>query len=301
MNEFGMQAKSFLNYCSNEKRLDDKTLRAYDCDLRQFGEWLKSYGKVLNVEGIREYVARLNEVFAARTVKRKIASLRAFARFCKDERFVPDNPFDYLHIQIREPKRLPRVIGSQDLMRIFDNRSGYNGFCGMRNMALVELLFSTGIRISEVCALDLVDLDFGARTLRIIGKGDRERVIQLESDETISALHPYLFARGELLEHREVSSNALFVSRQGCRLTDQSARNAVESYVRERGVASHVTPHMFRHTFATMLLEQDVDIRYIQHILGHSSITTTQIYTHVSSAKQREILRTKNPRKLVKG
>lgn len=292
----------YLDYCKNVKRLDVKTLKAYRCDLLQFVEWMKAGELSFGTEAILAYVAHLNAGFAASTTKRKLAALRAFSSHLYAGDRIND-PFNYLELKIREPKRLPRTIPLEDLCLIvrkpFDSPEACNTYTRVRNKAIVELLLATGMRISELCALDEADFDWGRRNLLIMGKGAKERVVQIESESTLDALSLYFkhLHRWRIEVGRELVDNkAMFVNRFGVRLSEQAARSAVARYATDAGSAKHVTPHMFRHTFATMLLEDGVDIRYIQALLGHSSVKTTERYTHVSSNKLRQIMKTNNPR-----
>lgn len=159
----------------------------------------------------------------------------------------------------------------------------------IRDIAVSELLFATGMRVSELCLLQPHNLDLYNKTVLIFGKGAKERVLQIGSEEVMRAVREYINCFKAEIE----SSNFLFVNRRGQRLSEQSVRFMIATYCRIANISLHITPHMFRHSFATFLLEGDVDIRYIQKNLGHSSITTTEIYTHVSMQKQKEILNNK--------
>ena len=163
-----------------------------------------------------------------------------------------------------------------------------------RDIAVVELLFATGMRVSELCDLRMSDVDIVQGRIRIIGKGNKERLIDICQDETLKALKEWLS-----LYENKTSDSPLFISRLYRKLSPQSVRQLVKNLVEGVGMVKHVTPHTFRHTLATLLLEEDVDITYIQKLLGHSSIVTTQIYTHVNLHKQREILKSKHPRRLI--
>ncbi len=307
--------EDYLGHCRDEVRLDPKTIRAYRCDLDQFVMW--AHGAQLCRGSIRAYVARLNKHYSQRTVRRKIASLKAFAAYRSGESQSEDiqvvNPFDTLRLSIREPKRLPRTIPYEDVRRMLshsglanaddaERRTANRGdlisdddMRTLRDQVIIELLISTGIRVSELCGLDRSDCDLAGRVLRIFGKGAKERVVQLESEATTDLLARYLRA----LDIKWAARQPLFLNRFGKRLSDQSVRNIVARSAESVGIETHITPHMFRHTFATVLLEEGVDIRYIQSVLGHSSIKTTEIYTHVASAKQREALRLHNPRMVI--
>lgn len=302
MDDLIKNANGYLDYCRRVRRLNNKTLKAYRCDLFQFVEWLQKNEMAFDDQAILGYIAFMSDKYSPRSAKRKIASIRAFSSYLhlKDR---SKDPFNLVEVRIKEPKRLPRTIPLDDLVLIVGGEcqtgEGLRGYIRMRNKMIVELLIATGIRVSELCSLDECDFDIRSRSLLVMGKGSKERMIQIESGNTLSAFSSYIAALHVFLSEADAGSEEerpLFVNRFGVRLSEQSARNAVNSLASEAGISSHVTPHMFRHTFATMLLEDDVDIRYIQTLLGHSSLKTTEIYTHVSSSKLREIMRCKNPR-----
>lgn len=162
----------------------------------------------------------------------------------------------------------------------------------LRNALILELLFATGMRISELCTLTTEQIDFNDYIIKIYGKGSKERLIQICNQNVQALLKRYKDA----FECEITTNRFFFINRLGNRLSEQSVRNMITNYAIGAEVPLHITPHMFRHSFATLLLEEDVDIRYIQQMLGHSSITTTQIYTHTSINKQKNILSTKHPR-----
>lgn len=303
----------YLLYCSLEKRLSNHTLRAYKTDLRQLLSWLTDQGtSTLDKPQIKRYLAYLNERFEAASTKRKIASIRAFSLYLCQERGAI-NPFDKIRINIREPQKLPRVIALDDLARLLNaerprcGRLSLSLFLQLRDRAIIELLFATGIRVSELCQIDAACCDFTRKQIRINGKGSRERLVQLESDDALRALAEYLDARAIWLRQNEGDTSsgnpqnpAVFLNRFGSRLSDQSVRNAISKRAKQAGISSRITPHMLRHTFATMLLEDNVNLRYIQRLLGHASIKTTERYTHVAHAMEKEILRKHDPRSIVK-
>ena len=162
----------------------------------------------------------------------------------------------------------------------------------IRDIAVLEVLFATGARVSEIFSLPLSSVDLQNHTIKIYGKGSKERMIQIENTDVLNALQKYY----ETFQSEIEKNGYFFLNKLNHRLTEQSVRAIINKYTMLSGSTLHITPHMFRHSFATLLLEEDVDIRYIQKLLGHSSITTTQIYTHVAMAKQKEILSTKHPR-----
>jgi integrase/recombinase XerD len=163
----------------------------------------------------------------------------------------------------------------------------------IRDIAVIELLFASGMRVSELCQLTASDINLEEGVIKILGKGNKERIIQICQNETIKALRVY---RNLYFEQIQVES-LFFINRLGRGLSAQSVRLMIKNYIKQTEINKHITPHTFRHTFATLLLEEDVDIKYIQSLLGHSSISVTQIYTHVNTEKQKQILSSKHPRR----
>lgn len=252
-------------------------------------------------ENIQGYIAWLHDDYAVRSVKRKIASLKAFFAYLSFEGALPDNPFAHIRIKLREPVLLPRAIQLATIDQLLTylyslqpchSRSTYANRVLMRDVTILELLFATGMRISELCSLHTDDIDLIEGSVKIYGKGAKERLIQISNPNVLIALRNYADCWDDNIQ----TSNHFFLNRLGNPLSDQSVRYMIQKYCGQAGIPFHITPHMFRHSFATFLLEEDVDLRYIQHLLGHSSITTTQIYTHVTLKKQRDILTYKHPR-----
>lgn len=198
------------------------------------------------------------------------------------------------------PKTIPldtiSILISFSYKQISLAKTNYQLKCAVRNAAIIELLFATGGRVAEICTLRAEDVDILDGAIKFYGKGSKERIIPIENQAVINILNRYR----SLYEDSIISARYFFVNKLGNRTTEQSVRNMLNRYCTLCGIELHITPHMFRHSFATLLLEEDVDIRYIQRMLGHSSITTTQIYTHVTSAKQKEIIKTKHPRNKLK-
>lgn len=214
-----------------------------------------------------------------------------------------ENPFSLIDIRFREAKLLPKTIPFHSIQTFLSTlyvrkelaESEYQLHCCIRDIAVIELLFATGMRISELCSLKPSDIDLESNNILIYGKGSKERMIQLGNQEVIAALVLYQ----ETFKRDIEICGYFFVNRLKNKLSDQSVRVMINHYAELAGISQHITPHMFRHSFATLLLEQDVDIRYIQKMLGHNSISTTEIYTHVSNAKQKDILVHKHPRNLM--
>ena len=302
MNELQTTLNHYLDFCRFQKRLDSKTLKAYRIDLRQFSEHISADSiSQISPSLLETYISSLHMTYKPKTVKRKIASLKAFFHYLEYRDLVILNPFNKIQVKFREPVTLPKTIPLHSIERLLsamytqcrNAKTSYQKRSVLRDIAVIELLFSTGMRISELCSLTPVDIDLYERTVLIFGKGSKERRIQLGNDDVVDVLIRY--QREFHLEIKECGY--FFVNRQNHRLSEQSVRGMIQKYADLASIDLHITPHMFRHTFATCLLEADVDIRYIQEMLGHSSINITEIYTHVAMAKQKDILTTKHPRK----
>lgn len=296
MFEYKLHIDEFLNYCRYHKKLSDKTIRAYKIDLSQYGV----FSNELSKQALWDYIEYLNKKYKPKTAKRKLATLKAFIHFLLLQDLIDFNPFDKLETTIKEPLLLPKTIPlgviakliSFSYQQIVFAKSDYQIRSAVRNTAILELLFATGARVAEICTLRSDNVDLLGNSVKFYGKGSKERIIPIENFAVLSILRKY----HSLFEKEILDSGYFFVNKLGRRMTEQSVRNMINIYCKQCGVDMHITPHMFRHSFATLLLEEDVDIRYIQRMLGHSSITTTQIYTHVTSAKQKEILKIKHPR-----
>ncbi len=300
MNTLNRYITEYLSYCEYRKRLNFKTLKAYRIDLKQYSTFCDSSLDSLSKNTIDLYITELHRHYKPKSVKRKIASLRAFFHYLEYTELLEQNPFDKLDVHFREAKLLPKTIPFHSIQKFLSvlyeqkklTNSAYQLKCSLRNIAVIELLFATGMRISELCSLKPSDIDLENNTVLIYGKGAKERILQLGNPEVISALMLY-----QNSFKADISvCGYFFVNKQKHKLSDQSVRFMINRYANLAGIEQHITPHMFRHSFATLLLEQDVDIRYIQKMLGHSSISTTEIYTHMSSAKQKDILVNKHPR-----
>ena len=294
--------ENYLEYCISQKRLDEKTLKAYRIDLRQFFEWASKFDTTeISTSVLESYLSELHQQYAPKSVKRKIASLKAFFHYLEYKEIIDQNPFNKLQIKFREPIILPKTIPLSTIETLFNKiyKQYHNAPNSnkkrilLRDIAVVEMLFATGIRISELCSMPYQNIDLQNNIIIIKGKGAKERLIHICDGHVTNVLNKYLSEyNGEIL-----SCGYFFVNNVGNRLSDQSVREMINKYCRIANIKQHITPHMFRHSFATLLLEENVDIRYIQTMLGHSSISVTEIYTHVTMSKQKEILDSKHPRK----
>lgn len=292
-------------YLENCKiNLSKKTLKAYKIDLLQFNKIIcgKSY---LEKENIEYYIGYLkNKSYKTKTIKRKIASIKAFFNFLLYEDFIEINPFHKIKIRLKDSFTLPKIIPLKDLNKLFatiDDRinevdkSKYVYKELIRDRAILELLLATGMRISELCSLKKINVIYSNNILKIFGKGAKERVLPIFHSKLINDLITYENLFKDDLKNFEY----LFINKRKNKISSQSVTHMIKKYCRMANINLNITPHMFRHTFATMLLDQDVDSRQIQIILGHSSITTTQIYTNITSKKRNDIMKNKNPLSII--
>ena len=301
MENFNIQLKNYIQFCQTQKCLDIKTIRAYNIDISQFASHINySDFDDITPKHIESYIAYLHSSYKPKSAKRKIASIKAFFHYCEFKEIINQNPFDKVEIRFREPITLPKTISLQTLelflSTIYNQYASattpYKRKKALRDIAVAELLFSTGMRISELCNLSPSDVNLNDNIVLIYGKGAKERKMQIGNTNVINILIEY-----KNIYSSEISKcNLFFVNQSGTPLSDQTVRRMINKYTFLASIEQHITPHMFRHTFASSLLDADVDIRYIQEMLGHSSINTTQIYTHVTMAKQKNILTTKHPR-----
>ena len=292
---------SYLDFCKYNKRLDEKTLKAYRIDLYQFLQDVSS--KINNPikKTIECYISRLNTRSKPSTVKRKTAVIKSYFKYLEYEEIIDTNPFTKIQIKMKEEYILPKIFSTHVLEKLLTtaheqiancdtNRTKH--FTSLSAAMIVELLFVTGLRVSELCNLEIQNVDLENSILLIRGKGAKERMLYIANDHVKNIIRKYIDKRLAIGN----KTTFIFVNRLGNRLSEQSVRNIVTSMARQAGIQQHITPHMFRHTLATYLLDGGVDCRQIQKILGHSSIKTTERYTHVSLEMQKAVLIQKHPR-----
>ena len=292
------QVEKYLEYCEFRKALDWNTLKAYRIDLKQFFEYAME--DIPGKEKIEDYIIELHKKFKQKTIKRKIASVKAYYNYLEEREIISENPFRKIKVKFKEAMILPRIIPREEIELLLNymyaqedqsNRGAYKYW--LRDIAVVETLFATGARVYEISNIRADNVNLNTGLIRIMGKGGKERYIQIASSEILDILKKYYAQNTEEIRQ----SGFFFVNNRGCRYTEQSIRLMLKKYTKLAGIERNITPHMFRHSFATYLIEEGVDISCVQQILGHSSIKTTQIYIHVAAKKQAEILRELHPRK----
>lgn len=282
------------------------TIRSYRRDILQFMEYIDEYEEIRTFEDvemltIRSFIAYLNsderlkkkknaKVVSKRSINRKISALRTFFKYLQEKKVIQTNKVMYVNMPKFE-KELPNILSKDDLNKM---RSVINTekITGIRDRLIIELLYSSGIRASELINLNEYVIDFNEREMRIVGKGDKER-ITFFSRNAKKWLEKYIEEKKK--EYKNYSKEILITNSKGKKLTTRSLRRLISNHATEAGLQKEVTPHVFRHSFATELLNNGVDIRYLQELLGHSSISTTQVYTHVSKSFLRSIYMSTHP------
>ena len=292
-------ATAFIRHCQSIRKLSSHTIRAYQLDLARFSQFLGKRAAVASCDkvAIQNYVRHLFDVRALKeaSVKRHLATLRSFFRWLEEDGEELEDPFRGARIRIRMPKRLPRVIAHSDLRRLLVHDHPHT-FAGLTAYVATELLFATGMRVGELASLldSAVDVDNG--TITIIGKGNRQRRVFVP-DELKSLLRDYRTARDRCAS----TADTFLINSRGDAASPQMIRRLVRIHGERSSVRDRVTPHMFRHSVATYLLEEGVDIRYVQRLLGHRSISTTEIYTHVADSALKVRITEKHPRRGIVG
>jgi len=301
------QVIGFIFHCEYEKNLSQKTLKAYRIDLRQFSEFLDRDHPDASIDLVdkhilREYIRVVSTGNKPKTIKRKLATLKAFFNHLEFEDTILGNPFRKIKISIKEGKYLPKTIPQPNIVQLFNSVYSLRNVQQsttttsrtiVRDIAILELLFSSGVRVAELCYLRKENVDLQRGCVKIMGKGRRERLVPLCGVEDIRALALY----AKIFQKEIDSGGWFFINRDGKRFSEQSVRFMIKKYAKGANLHDRITPHMFRHSVATQLLENGVDIRYIQTFLGHSSITTTQIYAQVTEESQRHVIENKHPRR----
>jgi len=291
----------FLNHLRAERNASALTIKSYREDLEALAEYLaETRGgdppppSGISVLDLRGYVAALSEAgYAPATVSRRLASLRSFFKFGLREGWVDTNPAKPLR-NPRRHRKLPHFLSPEEIGRLLASPPTDRA-AGLRDRAILETMYSAGLRIGELVAVSDGDLDLAAGIVRVRGKGRRERLAPLGS-YAVDALQQWL-ARRRLHVHEPTGSDApMFVNRFGRRITTRSVARMLEKYLKQAGLDTRTTPHSLRHSFATHLLDRGADIRSVQELLGHKSLVTTQIYTHVSTAALRRIYEKAHPR-----
>ena len=290
-----------MEYCEYRKGLDRKTLKAYRIDLRQYFEYICVDEP--DKEKIEEYVTHLHKSYKQKTVKRKIASIKAFYNYLEETEIIAESPFRKIKVKFKETVTLPRIIPREEIEKLLnhmyqclnENDKASRKFM-LRDVAVIEVFFATGARVYEISNIRDDSINLNTGLIRLMGKGGKERYVQISNTSILEVLKKYYDENEQSIK----KSGYFFVNNRESRYTEQSIRLMLKKYTKQAGIERNITPHMFRHSFATYLIEEGVDVSCVQQILGHSSIKTTQIYIHIAAKKQAEILKELHPRNNMK-
>ena len=328
--ENGVLVQEFLNYLQFEKRFSEHTAKCYSADLAQFGEFLVSASEhtgsdlghaalhehrsgtavavapqtkadidqmlfAVQTDDVRAYLVFLNERnYSKATVARKLATLRSFYKFLVRRKQLISNPV----LVVRTPKqekRLPKFLEYEQVRKLLETPPMDN-WLGARDRAIMETLYSTGMRVSELVALNMDDIDFLGEVVHVRGKNKKERIAPISSS-TLQIIQHYLEFRNKRAQNNtNFDSKVLFVNKHGRRLSTRSVRRKMDKYLKMAGLDPSVSPHTLRHSFATHMLNNGADLRSVQEMLGHQSLSTTQIYTHLTTGKLKKVYQGAHPR-----
>ena len=288
----------FINAMKSRRNLSSRTLKAYELDLRSFNRCLAKKDIIAaDTADVQAVVDQWNNLgLCAASIKRKLATLKVFFSFLQSEEIIERVPMWKSKGRFRIPKKLPRVLSKREIIMILSvahnrvsaarHKSSIKLYTAYRNLLVIELLFSLGLRIDELAKLDMGDIDPVSGIVIVHGKGRKERLLYISSNDVMQIIGEYLSIRDNIASE----SSALLVNRTGGRLGTGSIGRIFSSLCSESGVRHHYTPHCLRHTMATMLIENGADVKSVQEILGHSSISTTEIYLHISQKRKKEVL-----------
>lgn len=283
--------KSFLNYIIKQKKYSVNTAKNYEIDILEFKEYIDkesiSYLEV-DYDFIKGYLMELyNRKLSRNSVARKLSSLRSFYKYLFNNNLIKTNPFKYVSTPKKE-KKLPKYIGVEELEIIF-NTPDLSTPLGQRDRLILEVLYATGIRVSELVNIKINDIDFYKKEVKILGKGNKERIDPF-GDYCLDAMEIFIKGgRKELLKKFNTTCEYLIINGHGKKITTRGVEKIIDNVIKKASLKKHVSPHMLRHSFATHLLNEGCDILTVQELLGHESLESTQVYTHVSNERLRSV------------
>ena len=272
--------EEFIDYLRFEKKYSENTISSYKRDLNKTNTYIKKDFAKLNKKDIQNYIQKISKSENVSSVSRCISTLKSFYKFLELNKYTSLNPLTTI-TNPKTVKKLPKILSEEEIEKLLDINLKTD--FDYRNKAMLELMYSSGLRVSELINLNVNDIDLSNASVRIFGKGSKERIIPL-NDYAIDALNNYILNhRRSLFKHGE--SNYLFLNNHGNKMTRQGFFKILEKIAKEKGIKSELSPHTLRHSFATHLLKHGADLRSIQELLGHNDISTTQIYTHITSER----------------
>ncbi len=296
----------YLSYLSSIRGLSSNTVLAYGKDLERFSAYLKLNGlseDSLSYIDVRGFLGELSREGLAKTsINRILSAVKGYYRFRVQFDFSGSNPFDAVH-SLKTPKTLPDTLFEDEVLSLltadfFSERDGedpVSRFIANRDRLIFELLYSTGCRVSECVGINLFDVNPAKASIRVLGKGEKERFVFL-GEEALAALKTYLPLRAARVAKGDVDAHsALFLNARGKRITARGVALIIDGYIEKAGIKKRVSPHTFRHSFATHLLEHGADIRVVQELLGHAKLSTTQVYTHVGMERLKKVYAKAHP------
>lgn len=277
--------EEFKDYLLLEKKYSQNTINSYSNELKKFQNYFdkKKSIKQLTNKDIKEYIQSISKNESSKSLAHAISTLKSFYKFLLTQKYITNNPLDNI-VQPKIKKDLPKVLSENEVNKLLDIK--LTDHYSYRNKAMLELMYSSGLRVSELINLNVTDLDLEMELVRIFGKGSKERVIPL-GDYAMEALKEYLNChRKALLKNH--NSNYLFLTNRGDKMTRQAFFKIIKKLAKEQGIKTDFSPHTLRHSFATHLLKHGADLRSIQELLGHSDVSSTQIYTHITNERLKE-------------
>jgi len=320
--------QKFLDYLKYERRFSEHTAKCYGADLAQYGEFLygtpedgQSEGESISfdhsgpatavatkvdlridqmllsasTDSIRAYLAYLNEKdYSKATIARKLATLRSFYKFLVKRNNLTANPVTAVRTP-KQDKKLPKFLEYEEVKRLLDTPP-MNTWLGARDRAILETLYSTGIRVSELVALNMEDIDFLGEVVHVRGKGKKERITPIGASALQTIQHYMEFRNKRAQNNSNFDAKVLFVNKHGRRLSTRSVRRKMDKYLKMAGLDPAISPHTLRHSFATHMLNNGADLRSVQELLGHQSLSTTQVYTHLTTTRLKEVYENAHPR-----
>ncbi len=279
----------FLDYLEIERNYSKHTILNYKIDLNEFVVFIGESKEIGSIQYLdfRKFLASLrHHNYRPRTLARKLSALRSFFKFLHKESLIKENPAILL-MTPKLDKTLPKFLSEKDVLTLLEAPS-VKGVSGKRDRAILEALYSSGMRVSELVGLNVENVDTLSNIAKVQGKGKKERIVPL-GDQAVKAIREYLDCRLQ-------RNRALFLNKNGTRLTDRGVRNIINKRMLEASLQLHVSPHMMRHSFATHMLNRGADLRSVQELLGHSNLSTTQIYTHVTTERLKKVYELAHPR-----
>jgi integrase/recombinase XerD len=304
MDDFESKLKMYNVFLKTEKNLSDNSVASYNSDIKKFFDYLRNNTPVRNIEVISDDIIRkfigylkkslnkTDEYFSEKSINRYISSLRSFFKFLESEKFIISNPLENIE-SARTPRTLPECLTYEEIDSLL-SRPDINNKLELRDRALMELMYAAGLRVSEVLNLEISDVNFSEGYVRIFGKGSKERIVPV-NETALLYINRYIGNCRNIIKN-DKSGSTLFLNHRGGKMSRMAVWDIIKKYSIKAGIDKQIHPHTLRHSFATHLLEGGADIRIIQELLGHSDISTTQIYTHVEKEYLMEVHKTFHPR-----